>query len=165
VTWRELRRGYLSRLYLKYGIWSVQTPRNFFGLLGLTYTVLEAIDFFSAHLATQIKQFVSLPAYLCSLLVLTALTRFVSTSISCRLERMDVEIGITVGSILDMHCSCVIPANTTFDTRISDNLISQSSLQGQFTSRFYESNEGHLDSDIQQALSSQPVSEDLRMKK
>ena len=41
--------------------------------------------------------------------------------------------------------------NTTFDTSISENIISPDSLQGQFTGKYYDAEE-HLDADLERSL-------------
>jgi len=73
--------------------------------------------------------------------------------ISCRMHGRDVAICIRVGDMFDMTGVFVIPSNTSFDTDLNSGLISDKSVQGQFTKRFYDS-VAHLDTDLTNALSS-----------
>ena len=71
-----------------------------------------------------------------------------------RLKGRDVWIGIRIGDIFEIKGSLVVSTNSTFDTSISRGIISPDSLQGQFTSRYYDK-EIHLDQDLERALTDQ----------
>lgn len=76
--------------------------------------------------------------------------------IGCRLSSRDVLIKIRVGNLFDTNDSLVIGCNSTFDTDIESGIISQKSIQGQFTARFYNGVVNHLDTDINQSLETIP---------
>lgn len=61
------------------------------------------------------------------------------TSVKCRMSGRDVGLEIRVGNIFRQPGALVVGTNTTFDTRIAPNLISEQSLQGQFTRKYYPS--------------------------
>ncbi len=73
-------------------------------------------------------------------------------SVRERLEGTDISIEIRVGDIFKMKGDFIIGTNTTFDT--NNILISLSSLQGQFTKRYYDNVE-HLDDDLVRTLEDQ----------
>jgi hypothetical protein len=74
------------------------------------------------------------------------------TTIVGRLNNRDIAIEVTVGDLFTQSGALVIGSNTTFDTHISTELISEKSIQGQFTKRLYCDNEARLDTDIAHAL-------------
>jgi hypothetical protein len=71
--------------------------------------------------------------------------------ISYQLRGRDVSIEIFVGDLFAMPGSLVIGTNTTFDTHVSLSLISERSVQGQFTKKYYSS-EDQLNRDLNASL-------------
>jgi hypothetical protein len=69
-----------------------------------------------------------------------------------KLNNRDISIEVTVGNLFKQNGALVISSNTTFDTRISKDLISEKSIQGQFTKLLYYRDEKQLDNDISHAL-------------
>lgn len=68
------------------------------------------------------------------------------------IKNKDVYVNIVIGDLLKMKKKdVVIPTNVHFVTELSDNLISEKSVQGQFTRKYFDSY-NHLDSDIQTSL-------------
>lgn len=64
----------------------------------------------------------------------------------------DLHVNIIIGDLLkNRRKDIIIPTNVHFVTRLSDDLISEKSVQGQFTRKYYNSS-NHLDADIQQNL-------------
>lgn len=70
---------------------------------------------------------------------------------SCRLAGRDVIVEIRVGDMFALPGALVIGSNTSFDTDIANDLISENSVQGQFTKKYYSS-VSHLDGDLTAAL-------------
>jgi len=70
----------------------------------------------------------------------------------------DVYINIIIGDILKIkNKDLIIPTNTHFITEIGDGRISENSIQGQFTRKYFSSI-SHLDNDIEKSLSQVPFS-------
>lgn len=76
-----------------------------------------------------------------------------------KLKGRDVDIEIVVGDLFTLDGAIVVGSNSTFDTRVSRELISKDSVQGQFTKRYY-GGEIQLDAELNTALNGIP-SEDL----
>ena len=72
-------------------------------------------------------------------------------SVSRRLVDTDITIEIRVTNMFSLTGAYIVSTNTTFDTEISAGPISEASLQGQFTRRYYDKIE-HLDDDLTEAL-------------
>ena len=73
--------------------------------------------------------------------------------ITYQLKGRDVFIEIYIGDVFDLRGAIVIGSNTTFDTEMTNRLISPESIQGQFTRKFYDRTE-HLDHDLSGQLAS-----------
>ncbi|MFM7012124.1 MAG: macro domain-containing protein [Betaproteobacteria bacterium] len=71
--------------------------------------------------------------------------------VASRLRDRDVYIEIAIGDVFSFNGSIVVGSNSTFDTRISRELISRMSVQGQLTNRYYEG-ELQLDAELNTAL-------------
>ena len=74
-------------------------------------------------------------------------------AISHKLNGRDVAIQIAIGDILTFPGALIIGSNTTFDTRISTELISERSVQGIFTKKYYRG-ETQLDAELSTSLGS-----------
>lgn len=57
--------------------------------------------------------------------------------VSCTLANRDVTLAVEIGDLFSTDEALVIGTNRTFDTEISDHLISPLSAQGQFTAKYY----------------------------
>lgn len=75
--------------------------------------------------------------------------------VRARLRDRDVHIEIAIGDVFAFDGSIVVGSNTTFDTRVSTDLISESSVQGQFTRRYYHG-EAQLDAEVTASLNGLP---------
>ena len=72
-------------------------------------------------------------------------------SVRKKLEETDIWIEIKVGNIFNLKGDFIIGTNTKFETSFSNGLISESSLQGQLTKKYYDKPE-QLDLDLSKAL-------------
>ena len=72
-------------------------------------------------------------------------------SVREKLEEADIWIEIKVGNIFNLKGDFIIGTNTKFETSFSNGLISEGSLQGQLTKKYYDKPE-QLDLDLSEAL-------------
>lgn len=72
-------------------------------------------------------------------------------SVSCSLSSPNVTIEIKIGDIFEEKGNLVIGFNDVFDTELGE-VISKSSIQGQFLKRVYENKQDELDVDIETVL-------------
>lgn len=68
------------------------------------------------------------------------------------LKGTDVKINLQIADILSTKDAIVIPANTTFDTKMEDEFISISSIQGQFQKKYFDNNLATLDNMLEKGL-------------
>jgi hypothetical protein len=71
--------------------------------------------------------------------------------VGCRLTGRDIVVQIFVGDLFSRAGAFVVGSNTSFDTDTTNGMISPKSIQGQFTTKFYDS-VAHLDTDIQASV-------------
>lgn len=79
-------------------------------------------------------------------------------SVTCKLKDRDVAIEIAIGDLFSFPGAVVVGSNSTFDTRISREMISEQSIQGQFTRRYY-GDEVVLDRELDGGLNGQDAEE------
>lgn len=72
-------------------------------------------------------------------------------SVSHHLNGRDTTIQIAIGDVFSFPGAIVVGTNTTFDTRISRELISEQSVQGAFTRKYY-GDQTQLDAELGSAL-------------
>lgn len=110
--------------------------KSIFSLLGLVAAILTILIFFlNADIQNQIKNY----CYL-GLIVAVLFGLWINRpklSIVQQIPRRDVNIELCVADMFSLKGSYIIGTNTTFDTKIGDDLISETSVQGQFTKKFY----------------------------
>lgn len=75
------------------------------------------------------------------------------TSVEHKLNGRDVTVAIGVGDLFRFPGALIIGGNTTFDTQISPRMISEKSVQGAFTRKYY-ADELQLDNEISLGLPS-----------
>ena len=68
-----------------------------------------------------------------------------------RLKGRDVTVEIAIGDVFSFPGALIVGTNTTFDTRISRELISEHSVQGAFTKAYY-GDETQLDAELTAGL-------------
>ena len=73
-------------------------------------------------------------------------------TIDGKLSNRDITIEVAIGDFFKQKGALIISSNTTFDTHISKELISERSIQGQFTKQLYYGDEVQLDKDISYTL-------------
>jgi hypothetical protein len=74
-----------------------------------------------------------------------------------RVDGTNATLEVLIGDVFEVGGALVIPTSVTFDTNTNDQTIHPQSIQGQFTHRFFSS-DNHLDTDLQAKLEScEPV--------
>lgn len=136
---------YTSWRLWKKSLWDLATLKSFFAPIGGFWLFTEIVIFWNSALQNSLREF--WPYFICISLLYALIDRRPVTFICQRLSNTDIQICIEVGDILCLPGSKVISANTSFDTKISEKLISKNSLQGKFALKFYEKIE-HLDQEI-----------------
>jgi hypothetical protein len=145
----ERVRFYLNR-YIR-NVFSLKGARSFLESFGALWLLVEIPDYFIANNAFSTVLRGYWWVFVIVGLVVILLTCKPVVKVAAKLKDRDVEIEIAIGDIFSIPGSYVIGSNSTFDTRISRELISGRSVQGQFTKRHY-GDEVALDSELDNAL-------------
>ena len=160
-----VKMRYLTLFFAKtYYVGKLLTTKTVYVLLsvlGAMWLVTEVASLLINSVHEFLKgNFVMFVVFLALGGICTLIIQRPEVEIEERIKDSDTFIKIKVGDILEMKESCVISTNTTFDTDMTNGLISENSLQGQFTNKYYHDSI-HLDSDINKALASISDFEDL----
>ena len=126
---------------------SVRAITAVMGSFGALWLVVEITDFF-------LKE-TTLPATLRGYWWLFALVGVIIACAKCRpqmsvahkLNGRDVTVEIAIGDVFSFPGALIVGSNTTFDTRISPQLIAEDSVQGIFTKSYY-ADEAQLDNEL-----------------
>jgi hypothetical protein len=141
-------RAYWSKDYLFHTLFSIETGKTLLAVIGALWLLVEVVDFFFPSAGTWCRT--NWPYLSAVVPVVTLVMQRPLISISQQLTGRDVQIEIRIGDLLAMPGDLIITTNTTYDT--DPAFISETSVQGQFTKRFYGANIQHLNLDIVNAL-------------
>lgn len=92
-------------------------------------------------------------------LLIAFIRSFPKKSFSVAFAHPDTKVSVRVGDIFEQDDHLVIGFCDTFDTEIGD-IISASSMQGQFLAKIYENNRERLDTDLATALTGETCDTD-----
>lgn len=132
-------------------LWSIRAGSAFLSSFGALWLSVEIAAFFFAQ--TKVPDVIRGLWYIFAgsgVLIALYLCR-PRLSVSHRLNGRDVIIQIAIGDVFRFPGALVVGTNRTFDTRISRELISDRSVQGAFTRRYY-GEETQLDAELATGL-------------
>ncbi len=143
------------KIYLSTKYWAsyrnkkTKLLKSFLSFLGLLWVILALTTFFLPNY----KPFLQECGFFCLLFaILYALNDNKQLlSIQEKIKDMDVIIEICIGDLFQFEGVYIIGSNATFDTELGIGLISDTSVQGQFTQKYYPDVK-ELDDELENAL-------------
>ena len=105
--------------------------------LGMLWVAVEAVSFFSPNTSDALRELWW--GFLAAGGTWGVYRAWPRRWVRSRVSGTDTWVEIRVGDLFAKEGAVVVGSNTTFDTSIEDKTISESSIQGQFTGRFFES--------------------------
>lgn len=130
-----------------------------FAITGALYLLVEMLDFFGAYTRDSYNRY-TFVIVICFAVVAAVVTRRPVSRILYSVPKKDLNYEVIIGDLLEASATnIVISTNDTFDTKISNGLISKDSLQGKFTIQFFDGNTEELDSEIEAALKDVPYAD------
>jgi len=155
-------KAFFSKSYWRYSIFNIDTLKALFTGFGALWLAIEILTFFTPENVQELR--LNWKWFILTGILFVIWARRPVVAISERLSGRDVKLEIKIGNIFDINGARIISTNTTFDTEINPSKISEQSLQGQFTRRFYE-NVRHMDQDLQDSLKNEQIKEELDREK
>lgn len=137
----------LSPSYWRYALFSWDAVKKIFGSLATIYLFLNILDTFHIYTKNHYSGYAIIPALIFSILY-TLYTRRPIKGFDYKIPSRDYKISVQVGDLFSGNSDVIISTNTTFDTNISNGLISSESLQGQFSTKFFNGNTDEIDKQI-----------------
>lgn len=143
---------FFSKRYLFQTFLSAKTAKTLFALLGAAWTIVEASAFFWQEHQELLRS--AFPWLLLGSAILTLILQRPVVRVSARLNSQDVQVEVIVGDALKLPGATVVTVCTAFDT----TSISDDSLQGQVTRKYFSGNAQFLQEQFRSHLPSPPSS-------
>jgi hypothetical protein len=146
--------------YWKYVLGTGDSWKTFLSVLGAVFLVIEILDFYKITTQSE-RGIVHFVLMLVVCLVIMIYNKRPVDKICYKIQGSDLIVEVRIGDLFEVEGQKVISTNTTFDTDMSNGIIAPQSLQGQFTNRFFPSNQQKLDQDIEDSLNNQGIQSSL----
>lgn len=132
-----------------------QFIKNLLSSFSALWLLTEILAFFIDEQCINFKKL--WPYFILIALVWTLIEIFPKRKISHKISGLDANIELLIGNLFDRESSLIIPTNSTFDTDLSRNIqnrsiISEKSVQGQFTTKYFKNKTAILDDDLEKSL-------------
>lgn len=140
-----------SWAYWRYVLFSTSGAQSVLGIFGAIYLLVEVLDFFNVYTRDQYGAF--------GFLIFLCVAAFVSISIRRPIKCIQISfphkdycIEVRIGDIFDASGAVMISTNSNFEADVASGRIAPSSLQGQFTARYFTGNQNSLIYEIEEQL-------------
>jgi len=145
--WQSLR----TFSYWRYAVLSIDGFKTFLSIIGAAWGIIEVFDYFNLWNRNDFPVF-SVYLLLVFAFIVVLVTRRPLRRIEYKLQGRDLCVEVRIGDIFKIRGQKAIGTNTTFDTELSNGIISTASIQGQFTNTYYPQNIPALDAEIERGL-------------
>lgn len=140
-----------TKSYWIYALLSIDSMTTFVAVVGGAWSLVDILS--SWHFVNKEK----LPFWflICLFLfgvLVVVFTRRPVKKIKYKYPGQDLTIEVCIDDLFTVNGQKVISTNTTFDTDIASGIISEKSLQGQFTNKYYPGDVPKLDKEIEDGL-------------
>lgn len=140
-----------SIAYWKYVLFSRQGIHSALAIFGALYLFVQALDFFKIYNEDEYSSWAFLFILAISIFI-SIITRRPTSSISVNLPNLDSCVEVRIGNIFEAEGAVMISTNTNFESDVAGGKIAPTSLQGQFTGRYYTGNQNELIETIDKQL-------------
>lgn len=140
-----------SWAYWRYVLFSASGARSILGIFGAIYLLVEILDFFKVYTQDKYGAFGFL-IFLCVAIIVSISVRRPIKSIQLSFPHKDYCVEVRIGDIFDSNGAIMISTNSGFEADVARGKISPSSLQGQFTARYFTGNQNALIEEIEEQL-------------
>lgn len=140
-----------TRSFWSYALASKAAFSRVFTAVGVIYAGMEVLDFFGIYERTNYAKWALVPILAIGIVYAILRVRPVKR-VSYKVPGRDLNIEVKIGDVLEATGEIVVSSSTTFDTDMASGLISTTSLQGQFATRFFEGKTQAIDEQLSAAL-------------
>jgi hypothetical protein len=146
-------KSFKTRSYWVYALLSVDSVKTFVAVVGGAWSLIDILSSCDIIKKAKLPVWFLVCLFLFGIIVVVVTRRPVK-KIRYKYPGQDLIIEVCIDDLFAVPGQKIISTNTTFDTDIASGIISERSLQGQFTKKYYPDNILKLDSDLDTGLSS-----------
>ncbi|KFF05553.1 macro domain-containing protein [Flavobacterium reichenbachii] len=140
-----------TKSYWIYALLSIDSMTTFIAVVGGAWSLVDILS--SWHFVNKEKlPFWFLICLFLSGLLVVIFTRRPVKKIKYKYPGQDLTIEVCIDDLFTVNGQKIISTNTTFDTDMASGIISEKSLQGQFTKKYYPGDVPKLDKEIEDGL-------------
>lgn len=132
-------------------LFSASGARSILSIFGAIYLLVEILDFFKVYTQDRYGAFGFL-IFLCVAVIVSISVRRPIKFIQLSFPHKDYCVEVRIGDIFDSIGAIMISTNSSYEADVASGKISPSSLQGQFTARFFTGNQNALIEEIEGQL-------------
>jgi hypothetical protein len=130
--------------FWRYALLSRDALVAVFATVGSLYFLMEFMDFLGIYTKDKYSRFAIFPILLMAI-IWVVLTRRPVSRIAYKVPQRDLVLEVKIGDIFKEPGDIIVSTSTTFDTDMSNGLISPNSLQGQVATQFFQGNTSEID--------------------
>lgn len=150
-------KSFRTKSYWIYALASVDSVKTFIAVVCGFWSLIDILS--SSHIVD--KERLPFWFFICIFLlglIVVIITRRHVKKIIYKYPGQDLTIEVCIDDLFAIVGQKVISTNTTFDTDTGSGIISEKSLQGQFTQKYYPGDITKLDKEIEEGLNDYPFS-------
>lgn len=125
-----------TKAYWRYAVFSSSGLKSVLAIFGSIYLLIEFADFFSIYTRDEYASYAWIIVIIVSFAISIIYRRPIG-SVQIRVPNKDYQIEVRVGDLFDSTGAVVISTNTDFEADVAGGKIDPSSLQGQFTQKYF----------------------------
>ncbi|WKL47614.1 DUF6430 domain-containing protein [Flavobacterium pectinovorum] len=144
-------KSFKTKSYWIYALLSTDSVKTFIAVVGGIWSLIDILSSWKIFNKENLPFWFLICLFICGLIVVI-FTRRPVKKITYKYPGQDLTIEVCIDDLFAVAGQKVISTNTTFDTDIASGIISERSLQGQFTHRYYPGDIQKLDGEIEQGL-------------
>lgn len=146
-----LFKSFATLSFWKYALFSKEGLATLFACVGLLYAFIEMMDFFGLYTKDNYSKYSIIPIFIVSIIYVIFTRRPISKFVY-KIPKKDYALEVKICDLFSEAGDIVISSSTTFDTDLSNGLISPESLQGQFALQVFNGNTAEIDTQLDAAL-------------
>ena len=140
-----------SKTYWQYVLLSRTGVESVLAFFGGLYLFIEALDFFKIYSRDEYASYAFI-IFLAISIIGSLIVKRPINSILVQIPNHDIAIEVKIADLFDTCGAIMISTNTKFEADVAGGKIAPSSLQGQFTARYFPGNQTELIQKISNGL-------------